>query len=88
MSSMAQTITLRLPWRLGSVNCYLLEAEAGYVLIDTGSSGSRGDLLGAHGPVAGSVTGQEEQGQRREDLQHTRQDEGRRRGGALRRGGP
>lgn len=34
-------ITFALPYRLGSVNCYLVEADAGYVLIDTGSSNQR-----------------------------------------------
>lgn len=30
------TIRLQMPFRLGTVNCYLLEAEEGYILIDTG----------------------------------------------------
>jgi len=37
-------ITLPLPFRLGSVNCYLIETEAGYVLIDTGCSNRRANL--------------------------------------------
>jgi hydroxyacylglutathione hydrolase len=37
-------ISLRLPYRLGSVNCYLIETDAGYVLVDTGSSNRRNDL--------------------------------------------
>jgi glyoxylase-like metal-dependent hydrolase (beta-lactamase superfamily II) len=37
-------ITLRLPFRMGSVNCYLVEANSGHVLIDTGSSNRRAEL--------------------------------------------
>lgn len=37
-------ITLALPWRLGRVNCYLVENASGYVLIDTGSANQRADL--------------------------------------------
>ena len=37
-------ITLSLPCKLGSVNCYLIETEAGYVLIDTGCSSRRANL--------------------------------------------
>jgi hypothetical protein len=37
-------ITLALPFGLGTVNCYLIKAEAGYVLIDTGSSNRRAAL--------------------------------------------
>ena len=45
MPSEFKTITLSLPYRLGSVNCYLLEADdGGYVLIDTGSSNKRMEL--------------------------------------------
>ncbi len=36
-----KTITLALPFGLGRVNCYLIKTEAGYVLIDTGSSNQR-----------------------------------------------
>ncbi|MFC1846484.1 MBL fold metallo-hydrolase [Chloroflexota bacterium] len=40
-----KTITLSLPFRLGSVNCYLLKAsDTGYILIDTGSSNKRREL--------------------------------------------
>jgi hydroxyacylglutathione hydrolase len=39
-------ITLPLPYRLGSVNCYLVGTDTGYVLIDTGSSNSRRALEG------------------------------------------
>jgi len=35
------TIGLPLPYRLGSVNCYLIETKAGYILIDTGCSNKR-----------------------------------------------
>jgi hydroxyacylglutathione hydrolase len=37
-------ITLSLPFRMGTVNCYLLEAGQRYVLIDSGSSSSRARL--------------------------------------------
>jgi hydroxyacylglutathione hydrolase len=39
-----KTITLALPFGLGSVNCYLIKTEAGYILIDTGSSNQRAAL--------------------------------------------
>lgn len=39
-----KTISLLLPYRLGSVNCYLIETDTGYVLIDTGGSNKRADL--------------------------------------------
>jgi glyoxylase-like metal-dependent hydrolase (beta-lactamase superfamily II) len=38
------SITLPLPYRMGSVNCYLLEAEDSYLLIDTGGANARSDL--------------------------------------------
>jgi hydroxyacylglutathione hydrolase len=38
------TISLPLPYKLGSVNCYLVETDIGYVLIDTGSSNGRASL--------------------------------------------
>ena len=41
-----KTISLSLPYRLGSVNCYLIETDDGFVLIDTGGSNRRGDLVG------------------------------------------
>lgn len=37
-------IRLSLPFKLGSVNCYLVETDTGYILIDTGSSSSRANL--------------------------------------------
>ena len=39
-----KTITLSLPYRLGGVNCYLLEADGSYILIDTRSSNKRTEL--------------------------------------------
>jgi len=39
-----RNITLALPYGLGRVNCYLVKADAGYVLIDTGSSNQRAAL--------------------------------------------
>jgi hydroxyacylglutathione hydrolase len=39
-----RAITLPLPYKLGSVNCYLVETGAGYVLIDTGGSNKRSEL--------------------------------------------
>ncbi len=37
-------ISLPLPYRLGRVNCYLLQTAAGFLLVDTGSSHRRGML--------------------------------------------
>ena len=39
-----RTITLPLPYKMGSVNCYLVESETGCLLVDTGSSYSRSQL--------------------------------------------
>ena len=39
-----KTICLSLPFKLGSVNCFLLKAETGYILVDTGSSNQRAGL--------------------------------------------
>jgi len=44
MPQQLRTINLALPYKLGSVNCYLVETEASYVLIDTGCSKNRTDL--------------------------------------------
>jgi len=33
-----RTINLSLPYKMGSVNCYLVETKTGYILIDTGCS--------------------------------------------------
>jgi glyoxylase-like metal-dependent hydrolase (beta-lactamase superfamily II) len=38
------TITLPLPLRMGTVNCYLVGTEAGTILIDTGPSSGRAEL--------------------------------------------
>src|SRR4030066_485477 len=39
-----KTIRLPLPYHLGSVNCYLIATDIGYILIDTGGSNGRADL--------------------------------------------
>ena len=39
-----KTINLLLPYRLSSVNCYLIKTNIGYILIDTGCTGRRTDL--------------------------------------------
>lgn len=39
-----KTITLSLPLKLGSVNCYLIKTDVGHFLIDTGSSNRRTEL--------------------------------------------
>ena len=41
MSQSISTITLPLPLGMGYVNCYLLQAGGGYVLIDTGATNAR-----------------------------------------------
>jgi len=38
------TICLPLPYKLGTVNCYLLKTDTGYILIDTGYSNNRIEL--------------------------------------------
>jgi hydroxyacylglutathione hydrolase len=40
-----KTISLPLPYRLGSMNCYLVETGTGYVLIDTGCSNRHAELV-------------------------------------------
>jgi glyoxylase-like metal-dependent hydrolase (beta-lactamase superfamily II) len=40
-----KTISVPLPYRLGSVNCYLAKTDTGYVLIDTGCTKRRTDLV-------------------------------------------
>jgi len=40
-----KTISLLLPYRLGSVNCYLIKTNTGYILIDTGCTRKRTDLV-------------------------------------------
>ena len=37
-------ITLSLPFKLGTVNCYLVETDTGFILVDTGSSNRRAEL--------------------------------------------
>jgi len=44
MQQEIKTITLPLPYKLGSVNCYLVGTGAGYILIDTGGSNQRSEL--------------------------------------------
>ncbi len=44
MPSKVNRINLSLPFRLGSVNCYLVTTDDGYILIDTGGSNNRADL--------------------------------------------
>jgi len=44
MSTEIKIISLLLPYKLGSVNCYLIETDTGYILIDTGGSNKRTDL--------------------------------------------
>jgi glyoxylase-like metal-dependent hydrolase (beta-lactamase superfamily II) len=39
-----KTISLSLPLKMATVNCYLVETGSGYILIDTGSSNARADL--------------------------------------------
>lgn len=39
-----KTITSLLPFKLGSVNCYLIETDTGHFLIDTGGPNRRTDL--------------------------------------------
>ena len=39
-----KTIVLSLPYRLGTVNCYLIKTKTGYILVDTGCSNRRTDL--------------------------------------------
>jgi hydroxyacylglutathione hydrolase len=44
MFTKIKTINLLLPYKLGSVNCYFIETDAGYILIGTGGSNKRTDL--------------------------------------------
>ena len=44
MTKEVRVISLSLPYRMGSVNCYLLRADTGCILIDTGCSKRRADL--------------------------------------------
>jgi hydroxyacylglutathione hydrolase len=45
MQDKIKTINLPLPFHVGSVNCYLIETDTGFVLIDTGGSNSRQEFL-------------------------------------------
>ena len=45
MTATLTTLRLPMPMRMGNVNCYLLRSEAGFFLIDTGSSSARKQLL-------------------------------------------
>jgi glyoxylase-like metal-dependent hydrolase (beta-lactamase superfamily II) len=44
MPTEIKTISLLLPYKLGTVNCYLIETEIGYILTDTGCSNKRTEL--------------------------------------------
>ena len=44
MKQQIGTISLTLPFRLGSVNCYIVATDSGFVLIDTGASNKRKSL--------------------------------------------
>jgi hydroxyacylglutathione hydrolase len=44
MEQKIKLITLPLPFRMGMVNCYLLQTAIGHILIDTGSSSARNQL--------------------------------------------
>jgi len=44
MQKEIKKISLALPFHMGSVNCYLIETDTGFVLIDTGGSNSRKEL--------------------------------------------
>jgi len=44
MQEEIKTIRLALPFKMGSVNCYLIETETGFILIDTGGSNKRSEL--------------------------------------------
>lgn len=39
-----QVISLGLPFRMGTVNCFLVETDSGFILIDTGASNQRDRL--------------------------------------------
>lgn len=58
VKSELEVITLALPMRLGSVNCYLLRMENGFILFDTGGSNQRAELdrrLSAAGCAPGNL---------------------------------
>ena len=47
MQKNVQTIPLPLPFGMGRVNCYLAQTGSGFILVDTGGSNARKDLLKA-----------------------------------------
>lgn len=47
MTHEIKTINLALPYRLGRVNCYLVETDTGFLLIDTGGANRRSELENA-----------------------------------------
>lgn len=46
MQQAIKSIRCSLPYKLGSVNCYLIETGSGYILIDAGGSNQRAKLEG------------------------------------------
>ena len=44
MKQKVSPVSLKLPFRLGSVNCYIVETDGGFVLIDTGASNRRKEV--------------------------------------------
>ena len=44
MAQNIKIISLPLPFKMGSVNCYLMEIDTSFILIDTGSSNMRHEL--------------------------------------------
>ncbi len=58
MTTEIKTISLSLPYRLGSVNCYLVKTDTVFILIDTGCSNKHADLekeLGSAGCQPGNL---------------------------------
>ncbi|MBE0528735.1 MAG: MBL fold metallo-hydrolase, partial [Thermoleophilia bacterium] len=45
MAQEIKTICLALPFKMGSVNCYLIETGVGYILIDSGCKNKRAELV-------------------------------------------
>lgn len=45
LASIIQPIILRMPLNLGTVNCYLIKENIGYILIDTGCASNRADMV-------------------------------------------
>jgi hypothetical protein len=45
MRKETRTISLSLPFHMGSVNCHLIETDADYALIGTGGSNGRKELV-------------------------------------------